>query len=137
MNRLLIVDDEEHIARMLYNHFTFLDYEVQTAHSAAQARQTLSNQRFDVMISDIIMPGESGIELLRFAKKECAGMRVIMVTGYVTLQNAMSCMNYGAETCVFKPFEDLTELESAVIKAIEIRNHWQEKFKQLKGLHTE
>ena len=70
------------------------------------------------------------------ALKECytAGIRVIMITGYVTLENALACMRNRAETCVFKPLNDLGELEEAVASALKHLNRWQQKLSELQGM---
>ena len=55
----------------------------------------------------------------------------IMITGYVTMENVLCCMRLGADTCIFKPLEDMKELENAVNMAVERLKHWQIKLKTL------
>lgn len=132
--RLLIVDDESEIREMLQRHFRYMGYEVDTAHNGYEALEKLEEARTEVVISDIMMPEMDGIELLRSIRKQFPIVRTIMITGYVTLENALSCMRLGAETCVFKPLEDLTELEQAVEKAVRSLKHWQDKLKSLHAM---
>lgn len=131
---LLIVDDEEEIREMLARHFRMLGYSTAVVGSAQEALDRLSERSFDVAISDIMMPGMSGVELLREISHQYPMTRVIMITGYVTLENALACMRLHADTCVFKPLGDLAELESAVEKAVESLENWKRKFLELQGM---
>jgi YesN/AraC family two-component response regulator len=84
-----------------------------------------------VVISDIMMPVMDGVELIRQVHKQYPMTGVIMITGYVTMENVLSCMRHGADTCVYKPFTDMKELEDAVSHAVGRLTHWQEKLKSL------
>ncbi len=129
--QLLIVDDEQEIRDALARHFRFLGYDVATASNGEEALQKLNEIKVDVMISDIVMPVMTGVELLRIMRKEFPMVRVIMITGYVTQENVMACMRHGAETCIFKPWVDMQELEKAVKDAVEKNAIWKKKMKQL------
>ena len=132
--RLLIVDDEDDIRQMLDRHFRYIGYETDTACNGREALEKLSEDKFDIVISDIKMPEMDGIELLRGIRDQHPMVRTIMVTGYVTLENALSCMRLGAETCIFKPLEDLEELVNAVKRSVDYIKHWQDKFVKLQAM---
>ena len=132
--RLLIVDDEADIRDMLCRHFEFMGYAVDSAANAREALDKLRRARIEVVISDIVMPGMSGVDLLRMIRNQYPMTHVIMITGCVTLDNALACMRRGADTCVFKPLEDLTELETAITRAIDDLQRWQGKFRALKAM---
>jgi len=132
--RLLIVDDEPEIREMLCRHFEYLDYEVDSAADGLEALEKLRTARTEVVISDIVMRGMDGVDLLRAIRKQYPMTHVIMMTGHVTLDNALSCMRHGADTCVFKPLTDLGELEAAVDMAVADLRHWQEKFRALQAM---
>ncbi len=129
--RILVVDDEENIRDMLKRHFRFIGYEVECAANGKEALDFMNKKRFEVVISDINMPDMDGIELLRAIKHSAPMTHCIMITGYVTMDNVLACMRLGADTCVFKPLEDMAELEEAVKKAVEHLKHWQMKLKTL------
>ena len=131
---LMIVDDEETIRESLSRHFRFLGYDVETACNGVEALEVLAHRRTEVVISDIKMPEMDGIDLLRQIRGLYPMTHIIMMTGYVTLDNALACMRLGADTCVFKPLEDLSELESAVERALEALQHWQKKFRMLQDM---
>jgi CheY-like chemotaxis protein len=122
--QLLVVDDELEIRDMLSRHFRYLGYDVRTAEDGADALAALEANKTDVVISDILMPNMDGIELLRAIRQQYPMVRVIMITGYVTMENVLACMRQGAETCIFKPIEDLSELEKAVGRAVEDIRNW-------------
>lgn len=133
--KILIVDDEIEICEMLSRHFRYVGYDVDTAFNGIEAMEKLAENSFQVVISDIVMPKMNGVELLRAVKKQYPMIHIVMITGYVTLENALSCMRLGADTCVFKPLEDLTELEDAVAGAVNVLKQWQEKLKMLKAMN--
>ncbi len=112
--RLLIVDDEPDIQEMLSRHYRFKGYEVDLASNGIEALKILSEKRFEIVISDIMMPEMDGVTLLREIRIQYPMVRVVMITGYVTMDNALACMGNGAETLVFKPLLDLSELDDAV-----------------------
>lgn len=132
--RLLIVDDEADIREMLARHFRFLGYEVETAANGSGALAKLAEVRTEVVISDIVMPEMDGVELLRAVRSQYPMIHVIMITGYVTLENALACMRHGADACVFKPLEDLAELEETVALAIGALKRWQDKLRELRKM---
>jgi DNA-binding NtrC family response regulator len=130
---LLVVDDEPDIQDALFRHFRFLGYNVFRAHSGREALDVLAGNRISVLISDIRLKEEemSGVELLKTVKREYPMVHVVMITGYVTQDNVLSCMRHGADTCVFKPWPDLTELERAVNDAVTSIRTWKQKLHQL------
>ena len=131
---LLIVDDEIEIREMLARHYRLKQHEVTLAADGQEALETLAQQRFDVVISDIKMPGMSGVDLLKAIRAEYPMTRVIMITGYVTLDHALACLRRGADTCVFKPLTNLGELDAAVDSAIRWLRQWQAKLVELRGM---
>ena len=133
--RLLIVDDEAEIRDMLSRHFRYLGFQVDTACDGIEAMQKLARTRTEVVISDIVVPRMDGVELLRTARRQYPMIRFIMITGYVTMENALACMRHGADTCVFKPIEDLVELEEAVEFAVVWLKRWQKKLKMLQEMY--
>ena len=134
--RILVVDDEKEIRDLLSRHFRYLGYEVETAENGAVALQRLAASRFTIVISDIMMPEMNGVDLLAAVRRDYPLIRVIMITGYVTQRNILECMQRGAETCVFKPLRDLTQLEQAVERTVAVIAHWMEILAELRGLKS-
>ncbi len=132
--QLLIVDDEPDIRDMLSRHFRFIGYNVVTATDGHDALQKMEENRTDVVITDIMMLGMNGIDLLHKIREEYPMTHVIMITGYVTLANALATMRGGADRCIFKPLEDLTELDEAVELAVAQIQHWIRQLKELQHI---
>ncbi|MGL1934305.1 MAG: response regulator [Fibrobacterales bacterium] len=135
LGRLLIVDDEQEICEMLSRNFKLLGHAVETANNGVEALRLMNEKQFDVVISDIIMPEMNGVALLKEIRNKYPMLRVIMMSGYVTLDNALECMKNQAETFIFKPLNDLEELENAVNTAMQSLFTWNTKFLELRGLN--
>ncbi len=134
---LLIVDDEPEICNLLSRHFRFLGYEVDTACDGRDALRKVKATNYHVVISDIRMPGMDGVDLLQAIKSYDGGTHVIMITGHVAMESVLACRRRGADTCLFKPLDDLAELEACVEAAVADMLHWQEILRQLRGVPAE
>ncbi len=122
--RILVVDDEE-VARKNVSHVLQKDaYEVVTAEDGREALAKLSADPFDVVLSDLRMPGVNGMEMLEKIRLSRPDTRVIMVTGYATVSSAVEAMKKGAFSYISKPFK-LEEVRTAVKEALESRTKKQ------------
>jgi DNA-binding NtrC family response regulator len=138
-HRILIVDDEDEIRSSLKRRYMLRGYRVDVAENGEAALGLMAESSFHVVVSDIRMPVMDGIDLLRRIRSEYPMTRTIMITGYVTMENALACLRYGADTVVFKPFADLTELDGAVERALAHLEHWNKKLlalSEMKGSET-
>ena len=134
---ILVVDDEADIRKMISRHFRFIGYDViDSASNGKEALDILAAQRVEVVISDIQMPVMNGLDLLRTIRREYPMVHVIIITGYVTIDNLLSALKLGADTCVFKPIEEMGELEDAVCAAVASLRSWQVKMKTLLGMRA-
>ena len=121
MNRILVVEDEKSMRDLLALMLRKEGYDVDTAESAVEARRRMEAGRDgapDLLISDISMPGMSGLELLRFARKGAPETAVILMTAYGSKETAIEALNDGALYYVEKPF-DLDEVKAVVRKTME------------------
>jgi YesN/AraC family two-component response regulator len=134
--RVLIVDDEEDIRKSLSRHFQFEGYNVDTAVNGIEALDILGKKRMEVVITDIMMPKMNGIELLKEMRYQYPMIHKIVISGYVTMENLLAAWRYGADTCIFKPINDISELEIAVTRAVEHLRTWQKKLRELKGMKS-
>ena len=103
--RVLVVDDESSIRELLTELLQFEGYTVLSAHSGELALQTLESGPVDVMLTDLKMPGMGGLELLGRAREVCADMVAVMMTGFGTVEAAVTAMKHGAFDFLLKPFE--------------------------------
>ena len=129
--RILVVDDEPDITDMIVRHFTFKGYDIVGVNDPAEALKMIEDQNFQIVISDIVMPGLDGLELLRRIKEYNGGIQVIMITGYVTMHNILTAMRRGAETIFFKPLQDLDKVEDCIEKCVERIDMWRNILKEL------
>ncbi len=130
--KILIVDDEKPLRDMLAKWFSPV-YTCLTAPDATEAMKVINeNPDLAVMISDVKMPGESGMELLHKAKKANPALSVILLTAYGSVDLAVEAMKDGADDFFQKPITDMTAFELHVKKAIRTSNLGRE-VEQLKG----
>jgi DNA-binding NtrC family response regulator len=136
--RILIIDDDENIRRVLETILTDEGYNVECAETATRGIEKSEGAFFNIALVDVRLPDMEGIELLPKLRSTKPKMRKIIVTGYPTLQNAISAVNNGANAYVMKPFdvekilntikdqlqkqkEEKTNTEEGVVEFIESR----------------
>ena len=123
--KILIVDDEIDITNTLKRYFVFEGYDIDVTNDPYSALKMIHNNNYLLVISDISMPGMTGIELLQKIKEYNGMIQVIMITGYVTLDNILNCLRLGADECFLKPLRDLDDLKKAVDDSIIKLNRWR------------
>jgi DNA-binding NtrC family response regulator len=111
--RILIVDDDPGQRSLLDSFLRSQGFETVVASSGEQALQLLREQKFGMMVSDVRMPGLSGLETLRRARQENAILPVLLVTAYADIREAVGAMRDGALNYLAKPI-DLDELLATV-----------------------
>jgi DNA-binding NtrC family response regulator len=117
--RILIVDDDPGQRSLLDSFLRSQGFETVAVDSGARALETLRAGNFKMMISDVRMPGLSGLETLRLARKEHATLPVLLVTAFTDVRDAVAAMRDGAVNYLAKPI-DLDELLASVRQAVGI-----------------
>jgi DNA-binding NtrC family response regulator len=120
--RILVVDDEVRYRELYMHILDSAGFKTQAASSAEEAFTTIQRQPPAMVVTDVRMPGASGIELLRMARKDHPGLPFVLVTAYADVRDAVDAMKLGAVDYLSKPV-DLDELLTAVREAV--------------GVHTE
>lgn len=105
MARILIVDDEEPIRRLLGQLLEMKGYDCELAADAREARQLFKDERFELVLCDLNMPGESGLQLLRFILGEHQNTAAITVTAIDDPEVARTALDIGVYGYIIKPFE--------------------------------
>ena len=118
MPTILVVDDEEAVQSLFRSILESEGYQVTTVGQASEARNHLSDDRYDVMLADLMLPEESGLDLVRFAAKLDAEMSVVMVTGFPDISTAVEALKQGAYDYISKPVKRQSLL-AAVERAYE------------------
>lgn len=105
LKRVLVVDDEPMIVSLLSTILREKGWVVTEARSGTEGIDQLDRIRFDVILTDLVMPGDSGIDLLRAAKEIYPDIEVILMTGYATADTAIEAMRNGAFHYIMKPLK--------------------------------
>src|SRR5687767_14601103 len=114
---ILIVDDEAEITEILSDLLS-AEHDCTTAGSAEDALERLAEREFHLVISDITMPGMSGLEMLPCAKSVSPNTVVVMISGMQTVESAIDALRLGGFDYLMKPF-DLRQVEAVVKRALE------------------
>ncbi len=134
--RILIVDDEQSMREFLEIFFRRQSYDVVTAASVDEALAEIESKDFDLVISDIQMPGRTGIDLLKILRKDLPDILVIMITAFGTTETAIEAMKDGAYDYITKPFK-VDEIRLVVEKALEKKTLYNENRRLRKELQTQ
>ena len=118
MSRILAIDDEDVIRMLVVEILESVGHEVVGAESAEHALDLLDHDEFDLIVSDVVMPGLSGLELLEAARRRQASLPVVLVTGAGTYETLSQALTRGAAGLVTKPFAH-ADLQTAVSDALE------------------
>lgn len=116
-SNILVVDDEEALRTVLSSELVGAGYDVSTASDGDEAISTVQNKKFDLVLLDIKMPRVDGFEVLKFIKKTYPSVKVIMLTGFADLKNAIESKKHGAEDFVSKPY-DLVDLLTTIERVL-------------------
>ncbi len=116
--RILAVDDAEMTLEIVRRNLASSGYRVYTATSVARAIEVLEDTAIDLVITDLKMPGASGLDLVRHVRENLRDTEVMMITGYASVDGAVEALKTGAEEYLAKPFTD-EELLAAVGRALD------------------
>ena len=135
--RVLVVDDDEGHAKAVAESLERVGYDCIVATSGSEGLRLIEEQVFDIVITDLIMEGVDGMEVLARAKRELPDAEVVILTGHSTIKGAVSAMQAGASNYLIKPL-DINELRTVADKAsqsqrlhrsnIELQRQLNEKF---------
>jgi len=118
---LLIVEDDESQRKMLADFLRDIGAEVEEAADGKEALDKIASTHPDVVVSDLRMPGLDGEQLLRKVREMNPEIRIVLVTAYGTVQQAVRCLQAGAQDYLLKPL-DLDEVEHVIRQALEHRH---------------
>lgn len=141
IQRILVVDDELSVREILAEGLEAFGFETEMAADADEAMAILEKERFHLLLTDIDMPGRTGIDLMGDAKKLFPDLDVIMVTGVVDAKTAIRAIREGAADYLTKPF-NLEEVQIVVDRTFEKRRliaenrSYQEHLEDLVELRT-
>lgn len=105
MTRLLVVDDEDALRTVLSNELISAGYDVTSASDGDIAIQELQKSSFDIILLDIKMTRVSGFEVLKFIRESNIKIKIVMLTGFADLKNAIEAKKLGANEFITKPYD--------------------------------
>jgi DNA-binding NtrC family response regulator len=114
---ILVVDDEDALRTVLSNELTNEGYQVQNASDGDEAVNELTKSTYDLILLDIKMPRMNGFEVLKYVKEHHAKTKVVMLTGFADLKNAIESKKLGADDFVSKPY-DLVDLLTTIERVL-------------------
>ena len=120
MSNILIVEDEARMRRLLELDLNEAGHQTFAAPDAEKGLDLLRREQVDLAITDLKLPGSSGLEFLQAAKRINGGLPVIVMTAYGTVETAVEAMKAGASDYVLKPFA-LAEMRLVVQKELDVR----------------
>jgi excisionase family DNA binding protein len=115
--RILVVDDEQAVRDLLSKTLTMADYDVDSADDGPSAIDKMRAVEYDLLITDLKMPGMDGLSVIREARKLVSDLRVIIITGYSTEASAIEAINLGVSGYLTKPFR-LPRILAAAARAL-------------------
>ena len=116
-NKILVVDDEDALRTVLSGELISEGYEVRTASDGDEAMSGLQKEPFDLVLLDIRMPRVSGFEVLKYVKEKHPKTKVVMLTAFADLKNAIESKKLGAEDFISKPY-DLVDLLTTIERVL-------------------
>lgn len=131
--KILVVDDELPVCKSIASALVSDEYAVETAMSAEQALEFQEKKQYDAIIADLMMPGMSGLDLLKKMRERRPDTLMIMITGYPSIRTAVEAIKLGAFDYLPKPFTP-NDLRSIVSRALARRRIVEQEVEQSKAL---
>lgn len=133
MQRILVIDDEPSIRELLKDFFTGRGFEVETSQDGETALNLLKENKFDLLLLDLMMPGMNGLDVLREIASENLTIPSIMITAFASVSTAVEAMKLGAFDYITKPFV-LEDVYLTVKRALDVSKLQEENFRLKKEL---
>ncbi|OVE82800.1 hypothetical protein BVY03_00030 [bacterium K02(2017)] len=132
--RILVVDDEKGILEALQTHLELDGYSVDVCNSAKEGLEAFQKQPYHIVMTDINMPVMDGLVFLEEIKAMRGDTIVIMITAYTSLTKVLMSRAHGAADYVLKPFRDLSEVDSAIERAVAQLERWNKIIEETKNV---
>ena len=130
--KILVVDDESTICDSVKKILSRKGFSVDNTLNADDAMEKMKTNKYDLVITDLMMPKTSGMELLEMVKKYYPEIDVLVITGFASVESAVQATKLGALDYIQKPFTP-NELNDRIQKAVEFRKNRIERIKISEG----
>ncbi len=118
---VLVAEDEADMLWLISKRVESLGHKVSRANDGEEAMRMILREDFDLIVTDINMPGATGLDILAEVKSRDSNAQVIIVTANATMENAIEALNRGAFNYLTKPFDHISVISNAVERALEFR----------------
>jgi signal transduction histidine kinase len=118
---VLVVEDDETVADVLREVLADEPYELAFAASGEEALERVAGGCPDLILTDISLPGRSGLDVMRQARAADPEVAVVLMTGHATVQNSIDALREGASDYITKPFDDITEIPKTIERHLRTR----------------
>ena len=115
----------------LKKHLELEGYTIDTAQSAPEALEKVKNDKYHVVLTEIVMPEMDGIELLREIKLYDALTQVIMMTEHSTMERTLNSLELGANDYILKPFPSVEQVSTVIDYSVQKLERWREAIIQI------
>jgi len=137
--QILIVDDNAEIREIVQEYLADSDCQIEGASNGKEALEKYNENPYDIIITDLKMPGISGIELIKLLKQKTDTIEFVIITGYASVDTAIEAVRIGAFDYIVKPFR-MEELKVTIKNAKEkiiLKRANEELLDKLKRFHSE
>lgn len=125
MTKILLIDDDENLCRVMAHQLKQMNYKVKTAQTGEEGLRIFKTESFDVILSDINLPGISGMDVLAKIREKDKNVIFILITAYGSVENAVAASKIGADDYLTKPFGK-EAMRFVIEKALRFRQLRQE-----------
>ena len=133
---LLIVEDEDELRELLHAALLREEYDITVASSGEDALRKMSILSYDLIITDIRLPGIDGVQLVRDVRRRWPDIVVIVLTAYPSLDSAVACLRAGVHDYLFKPCP-IAEIRRSIREGLAKRQGFQKRFDLLQALEQQ
>ena len=120
--QIMVLDDEEIVGKRLKTALEKWNYDVEIFQDSQQAVARIAEKEFDIVVTDVRMEGIGGMEVLEHVLERSARTKVILITGYATVEVAREALTRGAFDFIAKPFKP-DDLREVILKAVKELRH--------------
>ncbi|NLZ48501.1 MAG: response regulator [Clostridiales bacterium] len=129
--KILIIDDEEETLSALQKNLVLEGFNVTTCNDSVKAIKMIKDEKFHIIITDIVMPKMDGLEVLKFARSYDALTQVIMMTVHSTMELTIQSLELGANDYILKPFKSIDYIIEIINYSIEKLERWKQSIRDI------
>jgi len=131
-NKALVVDDDPSVLAVLGSYMKAFDFEVETTENPRTALELCRRNRYDIIMSDLVMPQMNGLEFLQEVRQADSEAAFIMITGYPSIESAVEAIRRGAHDYITKPFR-IEEIKVKIDRAL-LEKRLKTRLRHLQGI---